>query len=949
LTGSPFRIVRETGPWQRLRDSGGRPLPLRAGVSSFGFGGVNAHVLLEEPPARDALAVEEDGTDRVFVVSAKTEQALDRAIRQLLTQLDSWDQDPSTCPAADDVAFTLRAGREEMTERLAVVASSLADLRRLLAQVLEGDQGSPRVYRGRAESQPSGSVKAPSSLVSGGADRLAQSWATGAAVEWADVQGDVPRRRISLPGYPFDRKRYWFSAPDGVQSRPAFLAPQAREETAAADVTAAGERLSGEEYIRAGLRDILLEKLKLADDELDENRNLADFGVDSMLSAMIMQVVQDEFDVQVPLTALVEHPTLRSLSAYIHREFFADRELTGTRRRGAGPGDGARGSASGEQRRFPPELVPINMDGTRQPSFWVHGAAGYSAWFQNLSQALGPDYPVYAFQARGTDGHSMPQTLEEMVEHYVDCLRLVQPKGPYIMGGYSFGGLVAMRMAQRLQEQGETIRHLIMFDTYPATQEVFDRHQGMYDHDFLQLYLTNYFLKLDEHPERAIRQEDVAHLPSSLRVAELARLAKERGGRRISTDDIYLYLRGGLVCSGHAEGIYQLFEMKPYDASDVLFFKATDGFTGRASEIYWQPTKILDGYDYETPWREVVKGEFRVVELDNDHLNQLEEPTLTPAVRQIEALLKEPPSLDEGRYASFRTAFDELTAFGARLLADAFHGAGAFADGSPRGREEIRAEMGVQDRYTRLFNASLDILERAGHLRPDEEGKLAATNGFGAVAFSGDADEIDEHAGQLAQQHPAIADYLPLLTTCQSALMDVMTGRREATDVIFPGGSMELVAEIYKGSIQSEFYNRLVADQVAEHIRHFVRRYPYARAQIFEVGSGTGGTSTFVLDALGDRTDQLRYFFTDVGAAFLRVAEAQFGPQHPFVDFAAYDVERPPAGQGFEPRSMDVVVASNVLHTTRHIDAVLRNCRDLLKPDGIRPGHLPRGQRAALA
>jgi pimeloyl-ACP methyl ester carboxylesterase/acyl carrier protein/SAM-dependent methyltransferase len=840
LTGSPFRIVRETGPWQRLRDSGGRPLPLRAGVSSFGFGGVNAHVLLEEPPARDALAVEEDGTDRVFVVSAKTEQALDRAIRQLLTQLDSWDQDPSTCPAADDVAFTLRAGREEMTERLAVVASSLADLRRLLAQVLEGDQGSPRVYRGRAESQPSGSVKAPSSLVSGGADRLAQSWATGAAVEWADVQGDVPRRRISLPGYPFDRKRYWFSAPDGVQSRPAFLAPQAREETAAADVTAAGERLSGEEYIRAGLRDILLEKLKLADDELDENRNLADFGVDSMLSAMIMQVVQDEFDVQVPLTALVEHPTLRSLSAYIHREFFADRELTGTRRRGAGPGDGARGSASGEQRRFPPELVPINMDGTRQPSFWVHGAAGYSAWFQNLSQALGPDYPVYAFQARGTDGHSMPQTLEEMVEHYVDCLRLVQPKGPYIMGGYSFGGLVAMRMAQRLQEQGETIRHLIMFDTYPATQEVFDRHQGMYDHDFLQLYLTNYFLKLDEHPERAIRQEDVAHLPSSLRVAELARLAKERGGRRISTDDIYLYLRGGLVCSGHAEGIYQLFEMKPYDASDVLFFKATDGFTGRASEIYWQPTKILDGYDYETPWREVVKGEFRVVEL-----------------------------------------------------------------------------------------------ERAGHLRPDEEGKLAATNGFGAVAFSGDADEIDEHAGQLAQQHPAIADYLPLLTTCQSALMDVMTGRREATDVIFPGGSMELVAEIYKGSIQSEFYNRLVADQVAEHIRHFVRRYPYARAQIFEVGSGTGGTSTFVLDALGDRTDQLRYFFTDVGAAFLRVAEAQFGPQHPFVDFAAYDVERPPAGQGFEPRSMDVVVASNVLHTTRHIDAVLRNCRDLLKPDGI--------------
>ncbi|WTD06560.1 alpha/beta fold hydrolase [Streptomyces albidoflavus] len=705
---------------------------------------------------------------------------------------------------------------------------------------------------------------------------------------------------------------------------------------AAPDAPHPEETLTGEEYIRSGLRDILLEKLKLAEDELDEDRDLKDFGVDSMLSAMIMQVVQEAFDVQVPLTALVDYPTLRSLAAHIHEEFFAGQEIGGVLPSRQAPRAGQASAQDGKQGRLPAELLPIQIGGEGQPSFWVHGATGYSTWFQNLSQALGPDYPLYAFQARGTDGYSMPQTLDEMVDHYISCIRQVQPEGPYVLGGYSFGGLIAMRMAQRLHDEGEEIRHLVMFDTYPATQEVFDRHHGMYDRDFLQLYLTNYFLRLDEHPERAVRKEEVAHLPAPLQVAELARLAKERGDRRVAADDIYLYLRGGLTCSEQAEGIYQIYEMQDYTASDVLFFKATDGFTGRASALYWKPTRILDGYDYETPWREVVKGGFQVVELDNDHLNQLEEPTLTPAARRIEALLKQPPQVDEQAYESFRKDFDALTAFGNRLLAHGFRGKGVLPeDGSPTDREEVSRGLGVQPAYHRLFHASCDILEREGYVQGVEGGGLTATRKLAQAAFSGGAEEIEEKASELAAAHPSVADYVPLLVTCQSAVFEVLAGRRDATDVIFPGGSMELVAEIYKGSIQSEFYNRLVADVVEEHTRHFARRYSRSRPQIFEVGAGTGGTSTFVFDALKNLGDRVRYLYTDVGGAFLRAAEQQFGPGHPYIEFDTFDVERPPAAQGYEPGTMDVVIASNVLHTTRGIDATLAHCRQLLKPGGI--------------
>ncbi|MPZ78879.1 MAG: SDR family NAD(P)-dependent oxidoreductase [Actinophytocola sp.] len=917
LADSPFHIVEDTVEWQRTLDADRNALPLRGGVSSFGFGGVNAHVLIEEPPLRRPVRREPPvERERLFVFSARNTDALVRTAARYVERLEHWEGHPEDGQDPDVVAATLWEGREPMAERLAVVAADLATLRERLTAVAAGDWSGPGVRRGRAEEPGAASAIAQ---VTGGPDAMAAAWVTGRAVTWTpEVPAGRPRR-TSLPTYPFEEKRYWFSVPEGAAVAPGAGAPPEQE------------TVTGEPYIRAGLRGILRDKLKLDDDELDENRSLANLGVDSIVSAMIMQVVQEEFDIQVPLTALVDHPTLRLLSAYVHQEFFADKEIGGVLA-GREPRAGRAGS-EGSQNRLPAELLPISVGGSGQPSFWVHGATGYSTWFQNLSQALGPAYPLYAFQAKGTDGRSMPHSLEEMVAHYLDCIRRVQPHGPYFIGGYSFGGLIATQMAQQLHDEGEEIRHLVLFDTYPATQEVFDRHHETYDRDFLQMYLTNYFLKLDEHPERVIREEDVAHLPLTLQVVELARLAKERTDRRMAAEDIYLYLRGGLVCSEQAEGIYQQYKMVDYTASDVTFFKAMDGFTGKASSLYWRPSRILDGYDYETPWRESVTGDFQLVELDVDHLNQLEEPTLSIASRRIEAVLKQPPSLDEIAYTEFNKDFEAVTEFGNRLLADVFRDAVASTEASAR--TEIRDRLAVVPGYGRLFQASCDILERERYVQRLDDGRLAATEKLNGAGFPGGAEEIAATAADLAAKHPSIAEYLPLLTACQAEVLAVLAGQRDATDVIFPGGSMELVAEIYKGGIQSDYYNHLVADVVEEHVRHFARRYRRSRAKIFEVGAGTGGTSTFVFDALADYAEKVWYSFTDIGGAFLQLAERQFGADHPYLDFGTHDVEREPETQGYEPYSMDVVIAANVLHTTRRIDVTVRNCRRLLKPGGI--------------
>lgn len=893
LDGSPFYVVEETQQWSAAVADGG-PVPLRAGVSSFGFGGVNAHVVLEEHPVVPVFAA--SGREHVFVLSARTAEAVTEQAVRLVERIDTWlATDAVPDPAA--VAATLQHGREEFAHRAAVVATGIEDLRRKLTVVIEAGS-SPDVHRGRAEEGVSPEGDSPLDM--------ARGWVRGAPVKWPEG----PQVKVSLPTYPFARTRHWFTA-----SR----TPEGGRESGLT-----GTDVTAEQRVRGALRAILTEKLKLRESELEDDRDLKEFGVDSMLSATITTLVQQHFGVQVSVTALVEHPTVADLAEHILHDLLG----------GQAPAAGAvdvlpSSSPSSTAASYPPELIPINTTGDGQASFWVHGAAGYAARFDALSRALGPEYPLYAFQAKGTDGFSMPHLLDEMANHYVECIRLVQPHGPYVIGGYSFGGLVAMEMARRLQRDGETVRHLIMFDTYPATQEVFDRHEGIYDADFLTYYLINYLLRIDDNPERAIRPAELEHVPASLREQALSKLAKERGDKFISAEDVYLYLRGGLNCSAHAEGIYQTFEMRPYDASDVLFLKATDGFTGRASAAYWKSVRILDGYDYLSPWRHVVDGAFDVVELDSDHLNLLAAPTLDEAARRIVNVLRTPPEFDPDEYARFRSDFDAVTACGHDLLA-ATLGASIHDDGTTRA--DLAATLGVGERRAqrRLLDACIDVLEREGYV-DERDGRLRRT----AKGEKVRPEAVHAEAALVADRVGAATDYVPLLVAAQRDLPAVLSGEKQGTDVLMPGGSTHLVAELYKSNVQTEFYNRLVADQVVERAGRHVRRFPRSTVQVFEVGAGTGGTSEFVFDALGSIGQSSRYFFTDIGAAFVEDARRRFSDRVPGAEFCVFDIERAAEGQGFEPHSMDVVVASNVLHATRDIRTTLANCARLLKPSGV--------------
>ncbi|MCP4656522.1 MAG: alpha/beta fold hydrolase, partial [bacterium] len=111
-------------------------------------------------------------------------------------------------------------------------------------------------------------------------------------------------------------------------------------------------------------------------------------------------------------------------------------------------------------------LVTIQVTGSRPPLFCVHPAGGNVLSFVPLAQELGPEQPFYALQSRGLEGDQEPlATIEEMAARYVAELREVEPQGPYLLAGWSFGGLVAYEIACRLQADDQQVALLALFDT----------------------------------------------------------------------------------------------------------------------------------------------------------------------------------------------------------------------------------------------------------------------------------------------------------------------------------------------------------------------------------------------------------------------------------------------------------------------------------------------------
>jgi polyketide synthase PksN len=278
-------------------------------------------------------------------------------------------------------------------------------------------------------------------------------------------------------------------------------------------------------------------------------------------------------------------------------------------------------------------------------------------------------------------------------------------------------------------------------------------------------------------------------------------------------------------------------------------------------------------------------------------------------------------------------SFGSIDDYAATLLLLAFRELGALQQPGDIIDLPQLATLGVEPRFARLSAAALDMLNRAGFI--DAAGdRWVATQ---AVALETDAlrRTLAARRTRWIADQAEVSPYLDLLDIGGGRIAEVLRGTVDANDVLFPGGSAHLVEPIYRGNQVVDHFQSIVAESTVAAVRARLASLPAGETlQILEVGAGTGGTSVFVLEALAPYADRIRYHFTDVGKFFLDAARPRFA-KYPFVEFELLDIERPPARQGFMANGFDVVIAANVLHATRDIDATLGNVRALCSAGGV--------------
>ncbi|MBE1296989.1 MAG: SDR family NAD(P)-dependent oxidoreductase [Rhodobacteraceae bacterium] len=182
-----------------------------------------------------------------------------------------------------------------------------------------------------------------------------------------------------------------------------------------------------------------------------------DLGGHSLIAVRLFAQIKRDYDVEFPLSILFEAPSVAAL---------ADRIIERT-----GGGVSAETASEGNDDTATPaftHLVKLHPgDGTgRRPFFIVAGMFGNVLNLRHLAQMLGADRPVYGLQARGLIGSDAPHDrINDAAADYLREVKEIQSEGPYLLGGFSGGGITAYEMAQQLQAAGEETAALILLDT----------------------------------------------------------------------------------------------------------------------------------------------------------------------------------------------------------------------------------------------------------------------------------------------------------------------------------------------------------------------------------------------------------------------------------------------------------------------------------------------------
>jgi acyl transferase domain-containing protein len=290
---------------------------------------------------------------------------------------------------------------------------------------------------------------------------LGELYVRGGDIDWNQLYADTTWRRAELPTYAFQRRRYW---------RTALVSPQAEQLTTGSETDlveaepvqqAFRERLLAASpperngLLTAHLRTLLSGLLGDVAASIPVEDSLLAHGLDSLRIMSFLAAVQRTIDCVCLPADFICRPTLRDFAAYLEARLAPARPASNPT---AAPSRAAVAT---------PQLVVLRAEGSRDPIFCPHPAGGQVTAYLRLRALLGEELPLYAIQSRACrNPESEHGSLALMAFDYANIVQGARP-GPYVLLGWSMGGVLSHAVAAELEQRGQHVRLVAMIDPPP--------------------------------------------------------------------------------------------------------------------------------------------------------------------------------------------------------------------------------------------------------------------------------------------------------------------------------------------------------------------------------------------------------------------------------------------------------------------------------------------------
>lgn len=329
------------------------------------------------------------------------------------------------------------------------------------------------------------------------------------------------------------------------------------------------------------------------------NDNFFELGGHSLLAVRIIVEIEKIYGQRLPLATLLQAPTVGALAEVLRRENWKPSWSS---------------------------LVPLQPGGSKLPLFLIHSHGGNVLEYYPLANHLDQDQPVYALQARGLDGNiPKGESLEQIASAYLKEIRTLQSEGPYLLGGFCFGGLVALEAAQQLQAAGQKVALVVMIQTTHPGASAFAPGSSPANRWWhrtakrIDLERDNLLQRgFGYFGDRLRRTREV--MQARTQIAFDKKMSNANGHKKRTSMAYILELLGM-----EHDRAFMNYVPRPYNG-DVLLFRATKQLPGMLA-------------DRSLGWKSVVKGRLEILELPGHQQNILIEPRVLKLAEELQSRL----------------------------------------------------------------------------------------------------------------------------------------------------------------------------------------------------------------------------------------------------------------------------------------------------------------------